>query len=632
MKKIIIVYLLCCIQLAIAQVLTPEELLLNQYAVNHPELTEPIKIELYNTPLDEYVRTIGIEHEINVYAAPDLRDKMVTTNFYDIPVRQVFVFLIKEFDLQMTIESDVIIFKKKPVKIIEPEPVPEKEIDITYSKAKDLLSINLKNDSLPKVAEKITKTTGKNIVLAPNVKDMSVSAYMLNSPFDQVLDMMARSNDLVVTKDENGFYYLQKDERPKEQKGTASTQQNGNNVKKKKSGAKVELLSNGFLKIDANEADAESLITEIAELVNANYVFYDKPKGVKVSIFSNQISFDEVLDHMLKGTDFTAIRDESFYLIGKREKEGLRVQELIQFENRSMSDIIGKVPKDVKDKVDIHELPDLNGVMVSGSKPNIEELKQYINKLDQLVPLVLIDVMIVQYQKSHEVQTGLQAILDKQNQQQTGGILFPDPNVTLNASSINNLIDAFNGFGLFKIGKVTKDFYLTLSALENNSIINTKSTPSIATLSGNPATFSVGEETYYFEQNNQILNTGINNTITQSGTWRKVNADLKLEIEPWVTKDDLVTLKIKVQNDRFLARVGEGAPPGKATQNFDSEIRIRNGEMVLLGGLDELNRENSGTGTPFLSRIPIIKWFFSGRTKRKSKSKLHVFIKPTVIY
>ena len=59
---------------------------------------------------------------------------------------------------------------------------------------------------------------------------------------------------------------------------------------------------------------------------------------------------------------------------------------------------------------------------------------------------------------------------------------------------------------------------------------------------------------------------------------------------------------------------------------------MKNNEMVLLGGLDEVDNENSGTGVPILSRIPIIKWFFSGRTKRKDKSKLHIFIKPTVTY
>ena len=54
--------------------------------------------------------------------------------------------------------------------------------------------------------------------------------------------------------------------------------------------------------------------------------------------------------------------------------------------------------------------------------------------------------------------------------------------------------------------------------------------------------------------------------------------------------------------------------------------------MVLLGGLEEKATRESGSGVPFLSRIPVIKWFFSSRTKEKSRSKLNIFIKPTVIY
>jgi type IV pilus assembly protein PilQ len=48
--------------------------------------------------------------------------------------------------------------------------------------------------------------------------------------------------------------------------------------------------------------------------------------------------------------------------------------------------------------------------------------------------------------------------------------------------------------------------------------------------------------------------------------------------------------------------------------------------------LEEENSNESGKGTPFLSRIPVLKYFFGTRSKSKSKSKLSVLIKPTVIY
>lgn len=129
-----------------------------------------------------------------------------------------------------------------------------------------------------------------------------------------------------------------------------------------------------------------------------------------------------------------------------------------------------------------------------------------------------------------------------------------------------------------------------------------------------------------------MINNGVSSDILQSGQWKATDANLSVNIKPFVSKDEQITLTIVVEKSAFLGRAGENAPPGKSTQQFESLVRVRNGEMILLGGLDELEKENSGTGTPVLSRIPILKWFFSSKIKRKNKSKLHVFIKPTVVY
>jgi len=226
----------------------------------------------------------------------------------------------------------------------------------------------------------------------------------------------------------------------------------------------------------------------------------------------------------------------------------------------------------------------------------------------------------------------MKAGLDSQSKT-TSGVLFPTGDVNLNAQSVNGLIDMFNGLvGGFNLGKVTEQFYMNLKYLENNSIVKIESKPKIATLSGHDATLTIGEQSYYFEQQNNIVPFGNSNQTTQSGTWKSVNADLSVNIKPFVSKDEQITLKLTVTKNSFLGRAGENAPPGVATQSFDSYIRVKNNEMVLLGGLDELNKENSGTGVPLLSRIPVLKWVFSGRSKKKSKSQLHIFIKPTVTY
>lgn len=608
---------------------------LNEYAEKKPALNETIQIDVSGLTLYDFLTSVAIEHKLNISVDTDL-NQIVSSSFFDVPVKDVFLFVTKKYNLNIEFINNIIVFKKQQKPVEVPKKKIEKEIVVTYNNQNDFLSVKLKNDSLPRVAQKITDISGKNIVLSPEVKKVSVSAYILNRPFDQVIEMMAKSNQLLVTKDENGFYYIEKDTEildPNINSNSRRTTSRRNNKQPNAYGSSAEVIvqPNGFLSINAYDASVTGLIIEAAEKLNVNYFMYQKPAEIQTTLVVKNITFDDLLDHVFKGTISTYKKTEDYYLIGNQDAEGLRSTELIQLENRTIETVLETLPQKLTENIELKDFIELNGFIASGSSPRIRELKEYIKQIDKVVPMILIEVLIVQYKKGHDIQTGIQAGIDK-NKRVTSGVLFPTGDVTVNSTSVNSLIDAFNGFGIFKLGKVAEDFYLNLKALENNSIIRLQSTPKISTLSGHEAKISIGETNYYFEQNNRLINNGIGNDILQSGQWKATDANLSVSIKPYVSKDEQITLTVAVEKSSFLGRAGENAPPGKSTQQFESLIRVRNGEMILLGGLDELERENSGTGTPFLSRIPIIKWFFSSKIKRKSKSKLHVFIKPTVVY
>ncbi|MBG6130625.1 type IV pilus assembly protein PilQ [Aquimarina sp. EL_43] len=631
MKKFLYyIVLVCIIPLSYGQQdMQKIEEQINAYAEETPELNETIQIDVSGLTLYDFLTSVAIEHKLNISADQDL-NQIVSSSFFNVPVKDVFLFVIKKYNLSIEFINKIIVFKKtvKPKEL--PKPKVLKEIDVTYNSQNDFLAIKLKNDSLPRVAKKITDVSGKNVILGPNVKNEKVSAYILNRPFDQVMEMMAKSNKLIVTKDDNGFYYVEKDQAPAAGTATRSSRK-GKKTRGPESSAEITVLPSGFLSVQAFDADITSLILEAAEKLNVNYFMYDKPAGATTTLVVNEITFDELLDHVFMGKNSTYKKTDDFYLIGDQNGEGLRSTELIQLENRTIETVLETLPKDLIENVELKEFIELNGFVVSGSRPRILELKEYIKQIDKVVPMILIEVLIVQYQKGYDIQTGIKAGIDKK-ERVTSGALFPQSEVTINSSSVNKLIDAFNGFGIFNLGKVAKDFYLSLKALENNSIIRLQSTPKISTLSGHEAKISIGETNYYFEQNNRLINNGVSSDILQSGQWKATDANLSVNIKPFVSKDEQITLTIVVEKSAFLGRAGENAPPGKSTQQFESLVRVRNGEMILLGGLDELEKENSGTGTPVLSRIPIIKWFFSSKTKKKKKSKLHVFIKPTVVY
>lgn len=611
----------------------------DEMALGRPGLNELTEIDVSGLTLFEIITTLAEEHKLNVSVDSNLNE-MVISNFFDVKVKDVYLFLVKKYHLEVEFMNEIIIFKKREILKKELQNKPKKPIDITFNSQNQFLSVKLKNDSLPLVAERITELSNKNIVLAPEAKKMKVSAYILNRPFDQVIDMIARSNQLISSVDANGFYFLSKDVNTSQVKSSTRTPSKTRRTSSRRSTQNnnsgdldISLNKNGYLTIRAFDVDATTLLSKASDLLKLNYFMYNRPDDVITTLFAESIDFENLLKHAFMGTKYTSKKVDDLYLIGLQTTEGLRVSELIQLENRTIETVMSTLPKALIKDVEIQEFVELNGLLISGSKPALEELKLIIRKLDKVVPLVEIEVLIVQYQKSYDVQTGIQGILSESGKETvTQGVIFPNTDVTLNSGSINNLIDAFNGFGIINIGKVSKNFYANLRALESNSIINLKSTPKIATLSGHKASVSIGETSYYFEQTNRLINSGVNDNILQSGQWKPTEANLSVNILPYVSKDEHITLDIIVEKSAFLGRAGENAPPGKTTQKFESLIRVKNNEMILLGGLDELERENSGTGTPFLARIPIIKWFFSSKKKAKKKSKLHVFIKPTVVY
>ena len=610
---------------------TETEALLNAYANDHPELQETITIDISGLTIYEFLNSVALEHKINLSADADLTN-MVESSFFEIPVKDVFMFIANKYRVDVEIVNEIIVFTKKQEERPVVEPPKPKEIEVSYNEENDFLSVKLSNEALENVAQKITDVSGRNLVIGPSLRDKKVSAYILNRPFAQVVEMMARSNQMVLTIDDNGFYYLEK--ALDMENNALSPKSKGKGIvslASLESSAEVKVQENGFLSIKAFDADITALIAEVAEQLHINYFMYNRPDGLTTTLVSEMMTFDDLLDHAFKGKVFTYKKSRDFYLIGDQNVEGLRSTELIQLENRTIETVLETLPQDLLENIEIKEFLELNGFVVSGSRPRILEIKEYVKEIDVVVPMILIEVLIVQYQKSSEVQTGIQAGLDSEPRT-TSGVLFPTTDVQANSTSVNSLIDAFNGFGIFNLGKVTENFYLNLRALENNSVINLKSTPKISTLNGHDAKLSIGETSYYFEQNNRLINSGLGNDVLQSGQWKSTDANLSVNIRPFVSKDEQITLNIIVERSTFLGRQGENAPPGKATQQFESMVRCLNGEMILLGGLDELDKQNSGTGTPGLSKIPVLKWFFSSRRKSNSKSKLHVFIKPTVVY
>lgn len=292
--------------------------------------------------------------------------------------------------------------------------------------------------------------------------------------------------------------------------------------------------------------------------------------------------------------------------------------------------LVNILPDEIKQDLDIKVDYELNSFYVNGASTNVERFKNFINKIDKPVPVILIEVMIIEVNKTSTVETGVSWGIGNEPTT-TSGAIYPETDLTLGAKTINKVIGGFDGFGSFNLGKVVPNFFATIKAMETNGNLKIRSTPKLSTLNGHRATFSNGQTSYYAVTQRNIYGTD-NPQTSEITNYQPIDAELGLTIKPIVSGDGQVTLDIFVVQSSFGTRIDENAPPDISSREFSSIIRVKDQDIIVLGGLEEQMRNNSGSGVPILARIPVIKWLFSKRKREARKAKLTVLIKPTIIY
>jgi len=601
--------------------------------VDNPSLDNMVELSVNGSSLTEVIRGLANTNDLNISVDGNL-DVLIVNNFSNVTVAEVLVFLVKQYNLDIEFTGSIMSIRKfnPPAKVVE-EP-KEKEIKVQYFKNSDNLNLDLSQDDLVKVVRKITEVSGKNVVLAPEVNNQQVSVFIKEVPFKSALEKFAFANNMEVTETDDDFFLLSKsgsnNSLIERNKSNETANENEKYEREKVEGLFLKATDINNIEIAAEDMAIDEIVKAVTSELEIDHYLLTNFQGSK-TLNLKATTFDKLLENLFEATPYTFSKANGIYLIGERKAEGLRKTTVYQLQNRSIENLIEVIPADLKKDVELKEFFDLNSLVISGSVPQTKELTDFLEKIDQVVPVIAIEVIIVDYRKNRTVSTGITAGLGTEPSGPTSGSILPDANFSFSSSSLNNIIGNINKGNTINLGKVTPNFYLSIRALETDGIIKVRSTPKLATLNGHEASLSIGNTEYYINEQNTFQGSLAPQTLN-TRTFVPVNADLTVSIKPFVSGNDQITLEISVEQSDFTERITENAPPGQVSRSFTSFLRVKDNEIILLGGLEEKSTNNSGTGLPLIARIPILRWIFGNRTKSKNSSQLNIFIKPTVIY
>ena len=169
---------------------------LKQLEAITPGLNEKVELSVNGAAIQEFIRGLAAANNINVSVDPNLNFKVVN-NFSNVTVAEVFVFLCKQYELDINLLGSIISFTKYVPPVVAQQYVP-KQINIIYDKTSNVISFDLKNDTLASVAKELTKATGKNVVFTSDLSNKQVSGYIQNMTFKDAMDKTKSDLNVVI--------------------------------------------------------------------------------------------------------------------------------------------------------------------------------------------------------------------------------------------------------------------------------------------------------------------------------------------------------------------------------------------------------------------------------------------------
>ncbi|MEK7237826.1 MAG: type IV pilus secretin PilQ [Nitrospirota bacterium] len=405
------------------------------------------------------------------------------------------------------------------------------------------------------------------------------------------------------------------------------------------------------ISLDFQQADISNVLRLIAEVSGFNMVVGEGVKS-KVTMKLVSVPWDQALDMILKMNGLGKIRQgnilwiDSLANIARQQNEEsqakdakMKAEELVDrvfyIRNLQATELMTALRQYLSPRGLMQISQGTNALIVRDTESKIGVMKQLVDGLDLEVPQVQIEARIVQADTTYSRSLGVQWGVQNVNQVGSSGVAnFKSGVVGPFGSQVSDFLvnlpatvgglTATPGVG-FTIGKTDgAKLDMRLSAGELLGLSKVIAAPKVTTLDKREAKISQGESIPF-------QTTSLQGTQTTF-----VDANLELNVTPQITSRDpkevgkTIQLKVRATRNAVGAR-SNPAGPSIDRREANTQVIIRDGETMVIGGVFIDSQNNSVAGIPYLSRVPVLGWLFKQKTESVAKQELLIFLTPSIV-
>ena len=398
------------------------------------------------------------------------------------------------------------------------------------------------------------------------------------------------------------------------------------------------------------ENDAKIVYETIAKLAGITAIFDPDFPARRIPAKLNNVTLEQALEIVsLESKAFWKPVTENIIFVipdtpAKRREYEENVVRTFYLSNTVQAQDLTEVVTGLRSLLDLKRITQLNGqnaVVIRDSPDKLEVAQKIIGDIDKAKPEVVVQVQVVEARVDKARSLGIAP-------GQTASIAVVPPGTTTSTTTNNTTGTTTNNnntISLQSLGHLTgSDYAVTLPSFTANALLNDSTTkiiqnPEVRSLDGQQAKLRIGDKvpiaTGSFQAGVGVggtAGTGFVNPLVNT-QFQYQDVGVNIDLTPRVHPNHEVSLKLSVEVSSVTgqATIGGIQQPIISQRKIEQEIRLKEGESNVLGGLITRTDTKSINGWPGLAHIPLLRYFFSEDIHNTEDDEILIILTPHIV-
>lgn len=421
-------------------------------------------------------------------------------------------------------------------------------------------------------------------------------------------------------------------------------------------------INNQISSLKMNNQTARVLYESVGKLAGINVLF--DPQGIEglgggggarnFNLDLTNVTLEEALNYvsLVTHTFWKAVSRNAIFVTSDSEQKRQEYQDevvrVFYIQNAStpneFTEIFNGVRIGAKLTTGIFSVASQNAIIARGSPDTMSVIEKVVHDLDRPKAEVVVDVLVMEVSKSKVLNLG--AALQGQTLGGTSvtGLAFPiTPGSTTTTAATTGTTGTTTTTGtstpLSRLGKLSSNqFSVALPSALVEAFLSDSDTrllqrPEVRVTDGGKATLKVGSKIPY-------VSGSLNSAVATPGSipyattqFQQIDVGVNIDLQPHVNGPEDVSMHIKVEisNVTQTETIAGVQQPIIGQKVNEADIRMKNGEASLLGGLSSDSNTQSIAGIPGVANLPVLGYLFGTHTKDREKDDIVIALIPHII-